>query len=164
MATYVCANIGSCYGSCMMTSSHITLTNVIINRNFSVAFTWEQFPRKYSWKMSVNMLNVRFTAESRLDHDGSPDSKVHGPTWGPPGSWGQHGTHLGPVGPRLAPCWPHESCYQGRLRWWLPCWIVNWYQGSNQGTLFITLVDISSFVQQLGRYWHFATYVIGTGG
>ena len=32
------------------------------------------------------------------------DSKVHG---------GQHGAHLGPVGPRWAPCWPHEPCYQG---------------------------------------------------
>ena len=29
-------------------------------------------------------------------------------------SWGQHGTHLGPTGPSWAPCWPHESCYQGR--------------------------------------------------
>ena len=36
-----------------------------------------------------------------------PDSKVHGanmwPTW----------VHLGPVGPRWAPCWPHEPSYQG---------------------------------------------------
>ena len=31
------------------------------------------------------------------------------------GSWGQHGAHLGPTGPRWAPCWPHESCYQGML-------------------------------------------------
>ena len=29
------------------------------------------------------------------------------------GSWGQHGAHLGPTGPRWAPCWPHESCYPG---------------------------------------------------
>ena len=28
-------------------------------------------------------------------------------------SCGQHGAHLGPVGPRWAPCWPHEPCYQG---------------------------------------------------
>ena len=28
-------------------------------------------------------------------------------------SWGQHGAHLGPVGPRWAPCKPHEPCYQG---------------------------------------------------
>ena len=28
-------------------------------------------------------------------------------------SLGQHGAHLGPVGPRWAPCWPHEPCYQG---------------------------------------------------
>ena len=26
-------------------------------------------------------------------------------------SWGQHSAHLGPVGPRWAPCWPHEPCY-----------------------------------------------------
>ena len=29
------------------------------------------------------------------------------------GSWGQHGAHLGPVGPRWAPCWSHKPCYQG---------------------------------------------------
>ena len=28
------------------------------------------------------------------------------------GPWGPHGTHLGPTGPRWAPCWPHEPCYQ----------------------------------------------------
>ena len=28
-------------------------------------------------------------------------------------SWGQHGAHLGPTGPRGAPCWPHELCYLG---------------------------------------------------
>ena len=30
-------------------------------------------------------------------------AKFMGPTW----------AHLGPVGPRWAPCWPHEPCYQG---------------------------------------------------
>ena len=29
------------------------------------------------------------------------------------GSWGQHGAHLGPTGPRWAPCWPHDSCHLG---------------------------------------------------
>ena len=29
------------------------------------------------------------------------------------GLWGQHGAHLGPTGPRRAPCWPHETCYLG---------------------------------------------------
>ena len=28
-------------------------------------------------------------------------------------SWGQHGAHLGPTGPRWAPCWPNEPCYLG---------------------------------------------------
>ena len=31
-------------------------------------------------------------------------AKILGPTWGP----------LGPVGPRWAPCRPHEPCYQGQ--------------------------------------------------
>ena len=26
-------------------------------------------------------------------------------------SWGQHGAHLGLVGPRWAPCWSHEFCH-----------------------------------------------------
>ena len=39
----------------------------------------------------------------RVDLSGeAPDSKV---------PWGQHGAHLGPTGPRWAPCWPHEFCY-----------------------------------------------------
>ena len=25
----------------------------------------------------------------------------------------QHGAHLGHVGPRRGPCWPHERCYRG---------------------------------------------------
>ena len=25
----------------------------------------------------------------------------------------EHGAHLGPTGPRWAPCWPHEPCYLG---------------------------------------------------
>ena len=29
-----------------------------------------------------------------------------------------HGTHLGPTGPRWAPCWPHELCYLGYF--WKP--------------------------------------------
>ena len=29
------------------------------------------------------------------------------------GSWGQRGAHLGPTGPRRAPCWPHELWYLG---------------------------------------------------
>ena len=47
------------------------------------------------------------------------------------GSWGQHGAHLGPTGPRWAPCWPQELCYLGLFGessscssctvWLLPC-------------------------------------------
>ena len=33
------------------------------------------------------------------------------------GSWSHHGAHLGPVGPRWAPCWPHQPCYQGKEIW-----------------------------------------------
>ena len=36
----------------------------------------------------------------KTEYGDIPESKVHG-------------AHLGPVGPRWAPCWPHEPCYQG---------------------------------------------------
>ena len=59
-------------------------------------------------------------------------------------SWGQHGAHLGPVGPRWTLCWPHEPCYQGsyykykfnihnghNIRFvsemYLACWCVFYY-------------------------------------
>ena len=29
-------------------------------------------------------------------------------------TWGPHGAHMGPTGPRLTPYWPHETCYQGQ--------------------------------------------------
>ena len=29
------------------------------------------------------------------------------------GSWDLYGAHLGPPGPRWAPCCPHEPCYLG---------------------------------------------------
>ena len=37
-------------------------------------------------------------------------------------SWGQHGAHLGPVGPRWAPCWSHEPCKQGSFPWFQTPW------------------------------------------
>ena len=51
------------------------------------------------------------------------------------GSWGQHGVHLGPTGPRWAPCWPHELCYLGWF--WLklyPC-LVELYSTSYHGVI-----------------------------
>ena len=35
--------------------------------------------------------------------DSTQIAKFMGPTW----------AHLGPVGPRWAPCWPHDPCYRG---------------------------------------------------
>ena len=37
-------------------------------------------------------------------------------------SWGQHGAHLGSVGPRWDPCRPHEPCYQGLHPQCHSCW------------------------------------------
>ena len=44
----------------------------------------------------------------------TPDSKS---------SCGQHGARLGSVGPRWAPCWPHEPCYQGHVYIMIRGWI-----------------------------------------
>ena len=44
------------------------------------------------------------------------------------GSWDQHVAHLGPTGPRWAPCWPHELCYLGLiLRWHVACLMPRWW-------------------------------------
>ena len=43
------------------------------------------------------------------------------------GSWGQHGAHLGPTGPRWTPCWPHEPCYLGTASLCSTTEIVQWY-------------------------------------
>ena len=50
-------------------------------------------------------------------HDLIPRKSLHHQSliWTRPSSCGQHGTHLGPVGPRWAPCWPHEPCFQGPI-------------------------------------------------
>ena len=42
------------------------------------------------------------------------------------GSHGQYGAHLGPVGPRWAPCWPGELSYQGLLMYFFPCHSSPW--------------------------------------
>ena len=71
-------------------------------------------PKNWRWwksietnKFSLTTLHLnRFplTRQPFWSRQGSPRKQS---------SWGQHGAHLGPVGPRLAPCWPHEHCYQG---------------------------------------------------
>ena len=47
---------------------------------------------------------------SYVYHFVHPDSKLHGVNIR---------AHLGPVGPRWAPCWPHEPCYQGSSTLWI---------------------------------------------
>ena len=37
--------------------------------------------------------------------DANPEARFMGPTWGPSGA----------IGPRWAPCWPHEHCYLGNM-------------------------------------------------
>ena len=49
--------------------------------------------------MVITIMMEEFTSATSM----VPDSKVHD----------QHGAHLDPAGPRWAPYWPHEPCYQG---------------------------------------------------
>ena len=46
-------------------------------------------------------VDIRPSAGTVLTKLDTPDRKVHG-------------AHLGPTGPRWAPCWPHELCYLGQ--------------------------------------------------
>ena len=53
---------------------------------------------------------------------------VYNMLWADPryqGSCDQHGAHLGPVGPKWAPYWPHELCYQGCHAWLGPQMAMN---------------------------------------
>ena len=64
-------------------------------------------------------------------------------------SWSQHGAHLGPVGPRWAPYWPHESCYQGRLR------LIRKEQSYNaQSMQIIPLIAITLMIRNTRDYIH----------
>ena len=84
-------------------------------------------------KPSAEPLSTGITDFSLHHHDHSgnsiPDSKVHGPTWGPPGSCRPQ------MGPMLAP-------------WTLLSWIIivwphpanNWYEGHNIGVPFVLCI------------------------
>ena len=67
--------------------------------------------RSESWcwnekvKEAVQDKHAWFKVYNTLKKEGNPDSKIRG---------ANIEAHLGPVRPRLAPCWPHEPCYQGR--------------------------------------------------
>ena len=50
--------------------------------------------------MAYNELMTQYARASPITVLTYPNSKVHG-------------THLGPTGPRWAPCFPHELCYLG---------------------------------------------------
>ena len=63
-----------------------------------------QYVLRYNFLMSVSIIFL--TYEMMIDD--IHDSKIHGTNMGP---------HLGPTGPRWAPCWPHELCYLG---WYHP--------------------------------------------
>ena len=71
------------------------------------------------WKKNI-FINNRHQYMSEIWGSVSNRSKPHvylhkSSEWCPKeqGSWGHHKAHLGPVGPRWAPCWSHEPGYQG---------------------------------------------------
>ena len=55
--------------------------------------------------LSVDVLNSSRHAMNTLMN--TLIARFMGPTW----------AHLGPAGPRWAPCWPHELCYLGTFTW-----------------------------------------------
>ena len=80
--------------------------NEIIIQTFSFMHIHLEIPPS-KWRPFCLGLNVLKHPTSFLEEDiygkDDTDSKVHG-------------AHLGPVGPRWAPCWPREPCYQGSRR------------------------------------------------
>ena len=69
------------------------------SESIAIWIIWNEF----NWKSIPKY--IFFTKEMYLKMS-SANAQIANP-------WGQHGAHLGPVGLRWAPCWPHEPCYQG---------------------------------------------------
>ena len=55
------------------------------------------------------------------------------------GSWGPHGAHLGPVGPRWVPCRPHEPCYLG-------CHCDGYSRAADKCTIYLSYLDELSII------------------
>ena len=61
-------------------------------------------------------------------------ARFMGPTW----------AHLGPTGPRWAPCWPHEPCYLGSSSWKItPSWLVHSIAHVTKHPVTMLLIGIS---------------------
>ena len=72
----------------------------------------------------------------------TPDSKVHG-------------AHLGPTGPRWAPCWPHELCYLGHSH--LLCWVYSWL--NHNIIILIEAKNEQPLFSQIFMYWTFFYFI-----
>ena len=71
-------------------------------------------------------------------------------------SWGQHGAHLRPVGPRWAPCWPHELGYLGVHEHWLQPMPVNYatfIRDMVRRNLYIKTKTCMIYQQELSGYF-----------
>ena len=99
------------FNVCIMSSMWNSYNRLYYNLNWDITYslitpsegysTWKGhfIPCLHRWPMGV-------FCEHFVENEcviKSPHSKVHR---------GQHRAHMGPVGPRWAPCWPHEPCYQ----------------------------------------------------
>ena len=88
-------------------------------RGCGAEMEWEQNPLCNEWVQHSNLCVYFETTYSKPSFSSRNGRSAH--VWSTyvwtyldsNSSWGQHGGHLGPVGPRWAPCWPNEPCYQG---------------------------------------------------
>ena len=86
---------------------HFTQLLLNLNLNVRVLSIW------YIDDVShlVNRFNVIYKISGLITF---PVTRIKNVPW-QQGSWGQHWAHLGPTGPRWAPCWPHKPCSLGHV-------------------------------------------------
>ena len=80
--------------------THVTVLRTVLWKHYAtgeffVVFYWDSIPINFACSIS---------SPARVPAKQHPWQQ---------GLWGQHGTHLGPTGPRWAPCWPHELRHLG---------------------------------------------------
>ena len=89
--------------------THKNTTFYTINMiNKACKFKFKYLWNKYEVSIYLLILTIQMTitdVSTRPEPHVSAHNGDDVPRW--QSSWGQHGAHLGPVGPRWAPCWPH---------------------------------------------------------
>ena len=82
-----------------------------------------------------------------------PNSNIHG----------QQGAHLGPTGPRWAPCLPHEPCYLSTEVWWVVAYVHVYLSTmvSHSYDYYLKTLKLTTITPEVANYFHILSRSFG---